>query len=426
MSRQMSSPYTWFIFSMRSSVIPPPGHGVMAGIDPIGRVHPSKMASHSFTLNPNRPPKLGKMVASHPASLGRTPSRTLCPNPRHSSWDPPPSIAPRIAGWQMIGRPKLGSSANARAVSKPVMPGIMSTAPAPAALANLARESTRCAGALRQGAYTHRRPVSAFALRTAAQHARTRSSYGAYLWFAKPWSSLMTSMPPNANRYAISASVATEEPIGFRAVISIGPLGTPKRSRRPAVPNRGPRNAFVSVGESVRSVTMTFSLMLVLPKMTFRSCGSSPPEVSSAYRTTASHRTSDALAFAGCVAARRRDSHFATTCSLIHVPGGTSARGSSTVCSRHSASTIARAPASSGAETAYVTRKCGIGPRAGRRRRRGMDDPRVGRARTREARTREARRRGAEVSLGGDRASASAQPHHLWLRYVRRAERKRV
>ena len=37
-------------------------------------------------------------------------------------------------------------------VSRPVMPGIMSTAPAPAALANLARCTTRCAGALRQGA----------------------------------------------------------------------------------------------------------------------------------------------------------------------------------------------------------------------------------------------------------------------------------
>ena len=152
MSRQMSSPYTWFIFSMRSSVIPPPGHGVMAGIDPIGRVHPSKMASHSFTLNPNRPPKLGKMVASAPASLGRTPSNTSCENPPTRALLPPPSIAPSIAGWQMMGSPKLGSAASSRIASRPVMPGIMSTAPAPASRAACALEITKCAGAQIHGA----------------------------------------------------------------------------------------------------------------------------------------------------------------------------------------------------------------------------------------------------------------------------------
>ena len=161
----------------------------------------------------------------------------------------------------------------------------------------------------------------------------------------------MMSMPPLAKSYAIAASFSTEVPIGFNAVMSIAPFGTPSASRRPLVPNLGPKNLPSSVGESVTSSTITFSLMEVLPKMTFRSCGSSPPEVSSLYRTTASHRTSPAAGLEGCATRRRRLSHLATTCSLIHVPGGTSARGSSTVCSRHSASTISLAPASSGADT---------------------------------------------------------------------------
>ena len=64
--------------------------------------------------------------------------------------------------------------------------------------------------------------------------------------------------------------------------MSIGPLGTPRSSRSPFVPNLGPRNLPISVGDSSRSSTLTFSLIEVLPKITLRSCGSSPPEVSSA------------------------------------------------------------------------------------------------------------------------------------------------
>ena len=144
------------------------------------------MALHSSTLKPNRPPKLGKIVASAPANRGNNPSKTPCVKPRTSSRGPPPSIAPKIAGCAMMGNPNSGSSANTRMLSKPVSPGIINTAPAPAALANFARDTTKCAGALIHGAYIHFRPVSSFALRTAAQHARTRSSYGAYLWFASP------------------------------------------------------------------------------------------------------------------------------------------------------------------------------------------------------------------------------------------------
>mmetsp|Transcript_9561 Transcript_9561/g.23607 ORF Transcript_9561/g.23607 Transcript_9561/m.23607 type:complete len:322 (+) Transcript_9561:2786-3751(+) len=290
MSSSTSSPYTSPMARTFSMVMPPPGEGMMAGMLPMAPVHPSTIPRHSTSLNPKRPPKLGKMVASAPASRGRMPSSTLCEKPRTACWEPPPSMAPRMAGCEMTGRLKSGSSARWRMVSRPVMPGIISTAPAPAALANLARCTTRCAGALRQGAYTHRRPVSALARRTAAAHARTRSSNGAYRWLARPWSSLMTSMPPLANAYAISASCATPVPMGLSAVISMGPTGTPHTWRRPRVPKRGPRNLPSSAGDSTRSITITCSLMDVLPKMTLSSCGSSPPAVSSEYRTTASHR----------------------------------------------------------------------------------------------------------------------------------------
>lgn len=193
---------------------------------------------------------------------------------------------------------------------------------------------------------------------TAAQHARTLSSNGAYFWFARPWSSLMTSMPPLAKWYAISASFATHVPIGFSAVIRSGPFMTPNTSLKPAVPNRGPRNLPSNALDKTKSSTITFSLIEVLPKITFRSCGSSLPEVSSLYRTTASHRVSPGSeGFTGWCNLRRKLSHFATTCSLIQVPGGTRAKGSSTVCSKQRASTISLAPASSGAETTYVTRK---------------------------------------------------------------------
>ena len=92
------------------------------------------------------------MVAAAPATRGSAPRKPSCENPPTRSYDPPPSIAPSIAGWQMIGRPNDSSSASSRIVSSPVMPGIMSTAPAPAAFAANARFATRCAGALTHGA----------------------------------------------------------------------------------------------------------------------------------------------------------------------------------------------------------------------------------------------------------------------------------
>eukprot|EP00982_Pelagococcus_subviridis_P014931 31366-Pelagococcus_subviridis.AAC.11 len=93
------------------------------------------MSRHSRSLNPNLPPKDGKMVASAPQSRGKIPSNTLCENPRIGTSSgpslPPPSIAPNIAGWHTIGSPKDGSSASRRIASRPPIPGIMSTAPAP-------------------------------------------------------------------------------------------------------------------------------------------------------------------------------------------------------------------------------------------------------------------------------------------------------
>ena len=68
-----------------------------------------------------------------------------------------------------------------------------------------------------------------------------RSSYREYGWSASPWSSLMMSMPPLANSYAILASSAVELPIGLSAVMSITwPSGTPTSLRRPSTPNLGP------------------------------------------------------------------------------------------------------------------------------------------------------------------------------------------
>ena len=61
-------------------------------------------------------------------------------------------MAPRMAGWQMMGRPKVGSSASSLVLSSPVIPGIIRTAPAPHAFANRARDTTKCAGAFRHGA----------------------------------------------------------------------------------------------------------------------------------------------------------------------------------------------------------------------------------------------------------------------------------
>ena len=152
MRSMTSSVYTVVIFLIFSKVMPPPGVGTIGGMEPRVCVHPFWMSTHSCSLNPNLPPKEGKMVESAPASRGMMPRRTLCEKPRHSCCEPPPSIAPRMAGWHTMGRPKFGSSARCLMVSTPVMPGIMSTAPAPAALANLARWTTRCAGAFRQGA----------------------------------------------------------------------------------------------------------------------------------------------------------------------------------------------------------------------------------------------------------------------------------
>ena len=93
-----SSVYTWVIFLIFSRVMPPPGVGTIGGMEPRDWVHPFAISTHSCSLNPNRPPKDGKMVESAPASRGSTPRRTLCEKPRHSCCEPPPSIAPRIAG----------------------------------------------------------------------------------------------------------------------------------------------------------------------------------------------------------------------------------------------------------------------------------------------------------------------------------------
>ena len=126
----------------------------------------------------------------------------------------------------------------------------------------------------------HRRPVSSFARRTAAAHATTRSSYGEYGWSARPWSSLTTSIPPLANLYAISASAAVELPIGFNAVMIIGPLGTPRSFRSPRTPNFGPGYAASTDGGAIKSATITPSFMDVFPKTTLISCEISFPAVS--------------------------------------------------------------------------------------------------------------------------------------------------
>ena len=63
----------------------------------------------------------------------------------------------------MMGKLKLESAASSRMASRPVIPGIINTAPAPACLAACAREIIKCAGALMHGAYRQLRPVSAFA-----------------------------------------------------------------------------------------------------------------------------------------------------------------------------------------------------------------------------------------------------------------------
>ena len=165
------------------------------------------------------------------------------------------------------------------------------------------------------------------------------------------------SIPPFANAYAISASFSLGVPIGLSAVITMGPRSTPSNFLSPFAPNLAPANFPSIASESSTSRTITRSFMLVFPKMTFTSCGNSPPAQSSAYRTLALY-TSPLAPFPRAStpeAHRSIDTHFPTTCSLIHVPGGTSASGNSTVCSRHSASTICRASAFDVASTSYVT-----------------------------------------------------------------------
>ena len=77
-----------------------------------------------------------------------------------------------------------------------------------------------------------------------------------------------------ANLYAISASAAVELPIGFSAVMIIGPRGTPSsllqpRGRRTS----GPGYAASTDGrQAIKSATITPSFMDVFPKTTLISC----------------------------------------------------------------------------------------------------------------------------------------------------------
>ena len=123
-----------------------------------------------------------------------------------------------------------------------------------------------------------RRPVSRLARATASAHRRTRSRKPANPWSARPWSSLMISIPPRANRYARSASPSADSPSGFNAVQRSGRCGTPSSARSPGRPNRGPRNdRSIDSGRSSRSARIP-ALMLMFPKSTFRSCVRSRPD----------------------------------------------------------------------------------------------------------------------------------------------------
>mmetsp|Transcript_11938 Transcript_11938/g.39660 ORF Transcript_11938/g.39660 Transcript_11938/m.39660 type:complete len:220 (-) Transcript_11938:177-836(-) len=193
-----------------------------------------------------------------------------------------------------------------------------------------------------------RRPVSAFARATAAVHARTRWSYGAHGWSARPWSSLMMSMPPFANWYAIFAKSATDDPIGFSAVMIIGPNGTFTSFRNPSTPNLGPGYSLNTQSGIFKSATITPSFIEVFPKTTFMSCVISPPVVSVWYEI--SHRQLPFSPAPGVNFSSRP-----TTCSRIHMPSGTRASGSSTVCSKQIARILARASFSLSATTSYTT-----------------------------------------------------------------------
>ncbi len=71
---------------------------------------------------------------------------------------------------------------------------------------------------------------------TAPAIAATRSANGEYAWSARPWSSLMKSMPPRANCSASCASRAGGTPCGFSAEQVSARPNAPARRRRPSMP----------------------------------------------------------------------------------------------------------------------------------------------------------------------------------------------
>ena len=130
----------------------------------------------------------------------------------------------------------------------------------------------------------------------------------------------------------------------------IGPRGTPTALLSPSTPNLGPGYSASTAGGRRKSATITPSFMEVFPKTTLMSCVISPPAVSAWYETSHRHDPRKPAPFSSF-------SSRPTTCSRIHVPSGTSAAGSSTVCSRQMAKIFSRAALSSPATTSYTTVK---------------------------------------------------------------------
>ena len=89
----------------------------------------------------------------------------------------------------------------------------------------------------------------------------------------------MMSIPPSANANAISASSSADLPIGFlSASQSNGSvLYISSSFRNPRTPNLGPRNDDSTFLPKSISITITFSLIEVLPNTTLMSWGSSFP-----------------------------------------------------------------------------------------------------------------------------------------------------
>ncbi len=99
-------------------------------------------------------------------------------------------------------------------------------------------------------------PVASNTSAAARSWARTRSTMELHGWATRTSSSLTASTPPRARSRKIRPLSSGESPsAGFIIVTSSGRSGTPSRSRMPATPSRGPRNAPMNDAGSARSMS---------------------------------------------------------------------------------------------------------------------------------------------------------------------------